>query len=236
MSTGFQQQYSFRSSTVQDALDGEMLFSAKDALLIDPPHTATSLQSAAVSGSSDFAGSLREISAASSSTTTPVPSATGPLHVSSGSRMEKPRMDKARSQCLRLCGEVTTAFDSVAEKMSDYTTLATHLPRGFVALADEVLGACSELSRIYSGLSDAALPGQNLPGDVIAAIEKKLRGAQGHIKALDQVVTKLLDHARSGAKSRLFRTFGRMSPSDQVEKLKLEATKMREDLKKGNSA
>lgn len=210
-----------------------MLFSAKDALLIDPPHTSTSLQSAAISGSGDFAGSLREFSAASSSTT-PIPSTTGPLQISSDWKMEKSQTDKARSQCRKLCGDVTVAYDSIADKMSDFTTMAPHLPRGFITLANEVLGACSELSSIYTGLSDAASPGQSLPGDVIAAIEKKLRGAQGHIKALDHVVTKLLDHERNGGVSRLRRTFGKMFPSDHVEKVKLEATKMREDLKVGS--
>ncbi|KAJ4153050.1 hypothetical protein LMH87_009558 [Akanthomyces muscarius] len=160
--------------------------------------------------------------------------AIAPLHVLSDSRIEGSQMDKARSQCLQLCSDVTVAYDSIAEKMSDYTTLATHLPRGFISLANEVLGACSELSSIYTGLSDASSPSQILPGDVTAVVEKKLRGAQGHMKALDQAVTKLLDHERNGGVSRLRRKFGKMFPSDHVEKLRLEATKMREDLKVGS--
>lgn len=200
---------------------------------MDIPHTSTSLQSAVFSASHDFAGSLREIGGTSSSTT-PTSTAIGPPHDLSAWKMDKSGTDTARPQCLKLCSDLISVYDSIAEKMSDYTTLATQLPRGFLPLANDVLGACRELSSIYTGLSDAASPSQTLPGDVIAAIEKKLRGAQGHIKILDQVVTKLLDHEHKVAGSRLRRKFGKMFPNDHVEKVKLEATKTREDLKVGS--
>ncbi|KAJ6779997.1 hypothetical protein PWT90_10550 [Aphanocladium album] len=233
MSTGLQRQYSFRSNPPEDHFDGEIFYSNKEALLMDIPHTSTSLQSAVLSGSHDFAGSLREIGGTSSSTT-PTSTAIGPPHNASDWRMDKSRTDTARPQCLQLCGNLIAVFDSIAEKMSDYTTLASQLPRGFLPLANDVLGACRELSSIYTGLSDAASPSQVPPGDVVAAIEKKLRGTQGHMKNLDQVVTKLLDHERKVAGSRLRRKFGKMFPNDQVEKVKLEASKMREDLKVGS--
>ncbi|OAR02364.1 hypothetical protein LLEC1_02449 [Akanthomyces lecanii] len=232
MSVGLQRQYSFRSNPPEDHLDGEILFSTKDALLMDIPHTSTSLQSAVFSGSHDFAGSLREIGGTSSSTT-PTSTAIGPPHKSDW-RMDNSRTDKARSQCLQLCSDLIAAFDSIAEKMSNYTTLATQLPRGFLPLANDVLGACRELSSIYTGLSDTPSPSQVLPSDVVAALEKKLRGTQVHMKSLDHVVTKLLEHERKVAGSRLRRKFGKMFPNDHVEKVKLEATKMREDLKVGS--
>ncbi|KAM3427822.1 hypothetical protein NHJ13734_008843 [Beauveria thailandica] len=215
-------------------LDDEKLLPTSDSFLVnlqqalDLPHTPASPDSTA----GDFAGSLKEFSASA----WPMPPVSTPakqLVLSSDREMERSPASDAQSQCLQFCGSVIASYDSIAEKMSGYTSLVSHLPHSFVVLAKEVLGACDELSAIYSGLSNT-VPGQNLPADLITVMKKNLRGAQDQALVLDQVVTKLVDHERKGAMSRLRRGFGKMFSDNHIERVTTGVTKTHENLKVGS--
>ncbi|PQK13096.1 hypothetical protein BB8028_0004g00280 [Beauveria bassiana] len=215
-------------------LDDDKLLPTSDSFLVnlqqalDLPHTPASPDSA----TGDFAGSLKEFSA----TSWPIPPSSTPnkqLVVSSDREMERSPANDAQSQCLSFCGSVIASYDSIAEKMSGYAGLVSHLPHSFVVLAKEVLGACDELSSIYGGLSNA-VPGQTLPADLITVMKKNLRGAQDQALVLDQVVTKLLDHERKGAMSRLRRGFGKMFSDNHIERVTSGVTKTHENLKVGS--
>ncbi|KAM3501292.1 hypothetical protein MY11210_009395 [Beauveria gryllotalpidicola] len=235
MSTELQRQCFSNLERSKSILDDEKLLPTSDSFLVnlqqalDLPQTPTS----PVSTAGDFAGSLKEFSA-TAWPMPPVSTTAKQLVISSDREMERSPASDAQSQCLQFCGSVIAAYDSIAEKMSGYTALVSHLPHSFIVLAKEVLGACEELSSIYSGLSNTTGPSQNLPADLITVMKKNLRGAQDQAQVLDQVVTKLLDHERKGAMSRLRRGFGKMFSDNHIERVTTGVTKTHENLKVGS--